>query len=94
MEVTVLFAISFLVSSAALFVALPRCVEIYHRFARGHLVECPESKRQSTVVVSPGIAAGSSAIAGPLLVVRGCALWPENRHCKRRCIAQLRRSIV
>lgn len=86
----VLLLISTMVSFAALLVALPQCVEVYHRFIRGHLVECPERHQQSTVTVSAGIAAGTSAIVGPILVVRGCALWPENRRCERHCVSQLR----
>ena len=86
--------ISTIVSFVALLVALPECAEVYHRFMRGHLVECPERHQQSTVAVSPVIAASTSAIAGTLLVVRGCALWPEHKCCSRRCITQLQHQVL
>jgi hypothetical protein len=85
----VLLAVSTMVSFVALLVALPQCAQVYHRFIRGHVVECPERHQQSTVMVSAGIAAGTSVILNPVLVVRGCALWPENKRCRRRCVAQL-----
>lgn len=88
--IVALFAVSMLVSFVALFVALPECVQVYHRFMHGHLVECPDRHQQSTVIVSPGIAAGTSPIVGTILVVKGCAFWPENRKCRRHCVAQLR----
>lgn len=85
-----LLMISTVTSFVALLVALPQCVEVYNRFVRAHLVECPEKHQQSTVAVSAGIAAGTSALAAPMLVVKGCALWPENRRCRRHCVSQLR----
>lgn len=86
----VMVLISLCVSFVALLVALPACAKVYHTFLRGQLVECPENHRQATVAVSPIIAAGTSAIIPTVLFVKGCALWPEHRSCKRNCTAQLR----
>ena len=85
-----LFILSTLILFAALYVALPDSVELYHRFMHGHVVDCPDRHQQSTVIVSPGIAAGSAPIVRPILVVKGCVFWPENRKCRRHCTAQLR----
>lgn len=87
--IPVLVVMSVVVSFAALLVTLPQCIEVYRQFTRGHFVECPETHQQSTIAVSAGIAAGTSAITRPVLVVTACVLWPV-KCCSRRCIAQIR----
>ncbi|MFN0157142.1 MAG: hypothetical protein ACKVRP_03610 [Bacteroidota bacterium] len=79
-----------MVSFAALLTVLPQSVNVYRHFARAHFVECPEKHQQSTVAISAGIAATTSAVVRPVLVVTACALWPVGRRCSRKCIAQIR----
>lgn len=88
--VVIIAAISTLVLFTALYMALPGSVEVYHRFMRNHFVECPDNHQQSTVTVSPAVAAGTSVIAGTVLFVKGCTRWPEHRGCRRHCRSQLR----
>jgi len=85
-----LFLLSFIVLFVALTVALPGCIETYTRYRRGHFVICPETQRQGAVVLSAGLAAASSALLTTHLHVKGCTLWPEQRPCSRRCLAQVR----
>ena len=85
-----LIAISTVILLAALYKALPESMEVYHRFTRDHMVECPDNNQQSTVAISPVVAAGTSAIVGTVLVIKECTRWPEHRRCRRDCKAQLR----
>lgn len=85
------FFISLLVTFAALTVALPTCVEVYHRYRRSHFVQCPKTRREASVVVSPGVAAASSAfLPTHIHFIKSCSLWPEYRRCGCRCLSQLR----
>jgi len=85
-----LLIVSFLVTSAALTVALPSCLEVYHRFRRARHFSCPETDKPASVVLSAGVAATSSAFVSTQLHVKGCTLWPVHRNCGRSCLAHLR----
>ncbi len=85
-----LFIVSFLVTTAALTVALPRCIEVYHRFRRTRAMACPETGKPASVAVSAGLAATSSAFVSPHLHVKGCTLWPVHGDCGRSCLGRLR----
>lgn len=62
--------------------------EAYEIFRRQKFVHCPEMQRESTIRIAPGIAALTTVVAVPKLVIRGCALWPEQQHCSRQCLRQ------
>jgi hypothetical protein len=84
-----LIIISCLVTFAALTAALPGCIEIYRRYHRGHLVSCPETRRQASIDLSATLAAATSAFIPLQLRIKDCTMWPENRHCSRSCVKQL-----
>jgi hypothetical protein len=84
------FFVSLTVTFLALLVSLPSCVELYHRYRRSHFVVCPENEQQGSVVVSAGLAAASSALMPIQLHIKDCTLWPEHKHCGRRCLRQIR----
>jgi hypothetical protein len=89
-----LLIVSFLVTTAALTVALPTCLQVYHRFRRSRPMPCPETGEAASVAVSAGLAATSSAFVSPQLRVKGCTLWPVHRDCGRSCLGHLRSSPV
>jgi hypothetical protein len=85
-----LLIMSTTVMSLALTVALPGCVEVYRRFQPGRTVFCPETERLGSIVISPIIAAATSALAPCWIHVTRCSLW-DGRRCRlRRCVKQLR----
>ena len=67
---------------------LIRWSEAYEIFRRQKFVHCPEMQRESTIRIAPGIAALTTVVAAPKLVIRECVLWPEQRHCHRQCLRQ------
>jgi hypothetical protein len=67
---------------------LIRWSEAYETFRRYKFVHCPEMQRESTIQIAPGIAALTTVVAAPMLVIRKCVLWPEQQHCGRQCLRQ------
>lgn len=88
--IIMVFVVSLVVSTAAFAIILPGCADVYARFRRGRIVNCPDTNQQSTISVSAGLAAASSVFLPTRLHVRDCSLWPQRRCCARGCLRQMR----
>jgi hypothetical protein len=85
----VILASSFILVFLVVGFNLIRWSEAYETFRRPKFVYCPEMRRESTIVISPGIAALTSVAAAPKLVIRTCGFWPERGNCDRECLKQV-----
>jgi hypothetical protein len=72
---------------------LIRWSEAYEMFRRQKFVHCPEMHRESTIMIAPGIAALTTVVAAPKLVIRECGFWPDHRNCNRQCLKQVCRRV-
>ena len=90
----VLLVVSVVVTAAAVTIALPSCIEIFHRLRSRRRLSCPETDKQASVALSAGLAATTSAFIPPQLHVKGCTLWPEHRECGRSCLGRFRSTIL
>ena len=84
-----LLCVSFLVVFLVIGMNLIRWSEVYEQFRREKIVHCPYLGRQATIRISPRTAALTSLLAGPVLVVRACGLWPAAQGCRRECRSQV-----
>ena len=89
----VILLVSFLLVFLVVGFNLIRWSEVYEFFRRGKYVHCPEMHRESTILIAPGIAALTTVVASPKLVVRQCCFWPDHRNCGRECLKQVCRDV-
>jgi len=72
---------------ALLFVVLPVALAVYAHYRRPRLLRCPNTGRDTAIVVDPLDAAAGALVGATSLRVRACTLWPALRDCGRQCLS-------
>jgi hypothetical protein len=78
-----------LLSAAALAVALAFVVRAWMRWRGARVITCPETRQPAGVRVDAWHAALGRLAGGAELRLEQCSRWPEKRNCGQECLSQI-----